>query len=33
MVLGGAAVLGAMYLAELGPRKSADAEVPHLGPV
>jgi drug/metabolite transporter (DMT)-like permease len=33
MLLGGALVLSAMYLAELGPRRSADAEVPHLGPV
>ena len=33
MVLGGALVLAAMYLVELGPRKSADAEVPHVGPV
>jgi drug/metabolite transporter (DMT)-like permease len=33
MLLGGALVLGAMYLAELGPRRSVDAEVAHLGPV
>jgi drug/metabolite transporter (DMT)-like permease len=33
MLFGGALVLAAMYLVELGPRKSADAEVPHLGPV
>jgi drug/metabolite transporter (DMT)-like permease len=33
MLLGGALVLVAMYLVELGPRRSADAEVPHLGPV
>ncbi|HEV7754880.1 MAG TPA: DMT family transporter [Mycobacteriales bacterium] len=33
MLLGGALVLAAMYLVELGPRRSADAEVPHLGPV
>jgi drug/metabolite transporter (DMT)-like permease len=33
MVLGGALVLAAMYLVELGPRRSADAEVAHLGPV
>jgi hypothetical protein len=33
MVLGGALVLGAMYLVELGPRRSADAEVAHVGPV
>lgn len=29
-VLGGALVLGAMYLAELGPRRSRDAMVAHL---
>jgi drug/metabolite transporter (DMT)-like permease len=33
MVLGGALVLVAMYLVELGPRKAADAEVVHAGPV
>lgn len=30
MVGGGALVLAAMYLAELGPRRGRDAEVPHL---
>lgn len=30
MVAGGALVLGAMYLAELGPRRGRDAEVVHL---
>jgi drug/metabolite transporter (DMT)-like permease len=33
MLFGGGLVLGAMYLAELGPRRSVDAEVQHLGPV
>jgi drug/metabolite transporter (DMT)-like permease len=33
MLLGGGLVLGAMYVAELGPRRSVDAEVAHLGPV
>jgi drug/metabolite transporter (DMT)-like permease len=33
MVLGGALVLAAMYLVELGPRRAADAEVAHVGPV
>jgi drug/metabolite transporter (DMT)-like permease len=33
MVFGGALVLGAMYLVELGPRKAVDAEVAHVGPV
>jgi drug/metabolite transporter (DMT)-like permease len=33
LLFGGALVLVAMYLVELGPRRSADAEVPHLGPV
>jgi drug/metabolite transporter (DMT)-like permease len=30
MVGGGTLVLAAMYLAELGPRRGRDAEVPHL---
>jgi drug/metabolite transporter (DMT)-like permease len=29
MLVGGTLVLGAMYLAELGPRRGADASVPH----
>jgi drug/metabolite transporter (DMT)-like permease len=33
MLLGGGLVLVAMYLVELGPRRSADATVPHVGPV
>ena len=33
MLLGGGLVLAAMYLVELGPRRAADAEVAHLGPV
>jgi drug/metabolite transporter (DMT)-like permease len=33
IVVGGAAVLAAMYLVELGPRHAAEGEVTHVGPV
>ncbi len=33
MVVGGALVLAAMYVVELGPRRGADAEVVHPGPL
>jgi drug/metabolite transporter (DMT)-like permease len=33
IALGGAAVLAAMYLVELGPRHAAEAKVSHVGPV
>jgi drug/metabolite transporter (DMT)-like permease len=33
MLAGGALIVAAMYIVELGPRRSADAQVPHPGPV
>ncbi len=33
LMVGGAMVLVAMYVVELGPRRGADAEVTHIGPV
>jgi drug/metabolite transporter (DMT)-like permease len=33
MLSGGALIVAAMYLVELGPRRAADSEVPHVGPV
>jgi len=33
MLAGGALIVAAMYVVELGPRQSADAQVPHVGPV